>query len=154
MNLKFNQTIRQTLHESTVKDGMDMSFVIIDPQKKVIDFAGANTKIYIRQDDELLCVRGDKHPIGIFIGEELKDFISHIIPYHDGDIVYMFSDGIVDQFGGPDNKKLMSRRFGNFLMSNAEKSMRDQGQLLRHYYEEWQGENEQVDDVMVIGIKL
>jgi serine phosphatase RsbU (regulator of sigma subunit)/Tfp pilus assembly protein PilF len=154
MNLKFNETIRQTLHESTVKDGMDMSLCIIDTKNKIVEFSGANTKIFIKQDDELICVKGDKHPIGIFIGEELKPFQSHKVPYRDGDVLYMFSDGIVDQFGGPDNKKLLVRRFSEFLLANVDEPLPNQGQLLNNYFNSWKGDNEQVDDVMVVGVKL
>jgi len=154
MNLKFNDTIRQTLHESTVKDGMDMSLCIIDTEHKQVEFSGANARIFIKQDNELLCVKGDKHPIGIFIGEELKPFQSHKIPYRSGDTLYMFSDGMIDQFGGPDNKKLMIKRFGEFLLNNTESSMTSQGQQLNSYFNDWKGNNEQIDDVMVVGVKL
>lgn len=154
MNLRFNETIRQTLHESTVKDGMDMSLCIIDTEKKVIHFSGANTRVFIKQDEDLLCIKGDKHPIGIFIGEELKPFNMHTIPYQVGDALYMFSDGIIDQFGGPANKKLMVKRFSQFLIDHCEQPLNEQGKALNQYYNDWKGENEQVDDVMVLGVKL
>lgn len=154
LNRRFNETIRQTLHESTVKDGMDLSFCIIDENKKVIDYAGANAKIYLKQDDEMLCIKGTKQPIGIFIGEEIKPFDNHIIPYRTGDVLYMFSDGITDQFGGADNKKMMSRRLSEFLLATSNMEMREQGRAIREYFEQWRGNNDQVDDVMLLGIRL
>jgi len=154
MNRRFNDTIRQTLHESTVKDGMDLSFCIIDKEKKQIDFAGANSKIFIKQDSDMICVKGNKQPIGVFIGDEIQDFTSHIVPYRDGDVVYMFSDGFCDQFGGADNKKLMSKRLMRFLLDTSDLDVREQGRALREFFEQWRGHNEQVDDVMVLGIKL
>jgi predicted Zn-dependent peptidase len=66
----------------------------------------------------------------------------------------MFSDGMIDQFGGPDNKKLMIKRFGEFLLNNTESSMTSQGQQLNSYFNDWKGNNEQIDDVMVVGVKL
>jgi len=154
LNRKFNETIRQTIHESTVKDGMDISFCIIDEEKRIIDYAGANAKIFIKQDDDMITIRGSKQPIGIFVGEEMKPFQNHIIPYRDGDVLYMFSDGVCDQFGGAENKKLMSNRFKEFLLSTMGMKMPEQGKALREFFEQWRGSNDQIDDVMVLGIKL
>lgn len=151
----FNMMIRQTYEESAVKDGMDISLCIIDPKKGIINFAGANHDLHIVRNGEMTEVRGDKTAIGIFIGDEIKKFTSNHVQMMPGDCVYMFTDGYADQFGGASGeKKYFRKRLKKFLSSIAHEEMIHQRYLLKKDFNMWKADNEQIDDVLVVGIKF
>jgi serine phosphatase RsbU (regulator of sigma subunit) len=154
LNHHFNMTIRQTFEESTVKDGMDLSLCVIDLNNLSLDFCGAFNPLYLVRDGELLTFKGNKFPIGTFIGDEVKIFEGENISVKKGDMIYLFSDGFADQFGGEHNKKLMPRRFRDVVMANAAKPPKVQLYALESFFDEWRGHNEQVDDILVIGVRI
>jgi len=132
---------------------MDISLVIIDINAGKLDYAGANNPLYIVRDNQLLRFQADRMPIGIhFIS--FTPFINHVIDIKKDDYLYMFSDGYADQFGGPKGKKFMYKSFQDLLLRNHEKPMDLQKEILENTFEKWKGEKEQVDDVMVIGIRV
>jgi serine phosphatase RsbU (regulator of sigma subunit) len=92
--------------------------------------------------------------VGTFIGEELNQFTNHELNLKPGDVLYVFSDGYYDQFGGPNNKKFMSKRFRELLTEIHSLSMSKQKQALSEHMKDWMGENQQVDDILVIGIRI
>ena len=98
-------------------------------------------------------IKGNRQPIGN-VGFNLKQFTNHEIDIKQGDSFYIFSDGFMDQFGGPDNKKFKQPRFINTLLNNHDQSMEDQGLILERIFEEWKSDNYQVDDVLVIGFTI
>ncbi|MES2837094.1 MAG: tetratricopeptide repeat protein [Bacteroidota bacterium] len=153
-NILFNSTIRQTLEESTVKDGMDLSFCAIDRAKESLQFVGANHTLVQIRDGNLLTYRGNKFPIGIFIGEEVKQFTSETIHYKKGDTFYMFTDGYIDQFGEVTNRKFTRKRLYQILLEINKFSMEEQRQKLVTYFNDWRGNEEQLDDVLITGIRF
>ncbi len=154
VNNMFNLTIRQTFEESVVKDGMDLALCVIDLKRMQINFSGAYNPLYLVRDKELHIYKGDKFPIGIFIGDEVKKFSSTIIPIQNGDSIYLFSDGFVDQFGGNENKKLMPKRFRDLILENCHLPMKVQYYNYELFFENWKGNNEQVDDILMIGLRF
>ncbi|MCD6066465.1 MAG: protein serine/threonine phosphatase [Bacteroidetes bacterium] len=151
----FNMMIRQTYEESAVKDGMDISLCIVDPKKGTINFAGANHDLHIVRDGEMMEIRGDKNAIGIFIGDEIRNFTSNHVQMLPNDCVYMFTDGYADQFGGKSGeKKYFRKRLKKFLTSIAHEEMEYQQQSLKRDFNTWKADNEQIDDVLVIGVKF
>ncbi len=154
LNKGVTNTLRQKNEESKVKDGMDIVLLSIDGTNKIIEFAGANNPLYLIRDSKLIEIKGDKFPIGIFIGEELKHFTNHRIEYNKGDTVYLFTDGYADQFGGPLGKKFKYNQFKSNLLQMQNVSMLEQRDTLLNTIKSWQGANEQVDDILVIGIRL
>ena len=151
----FNMMIRQTYEESAVKDGMDISLCIIDTVNNRINFAGANHDLHVVRDGEMIEFKGDKNAIGIFIGDEIKTFTSTQVQLYENDCVYMFTDGYADQFGGETGEtKYFRRRLKKFLVSIADEEMEHQRELLRRDFNTWKGDNEQIDDVLVIGMKF
>lgn len=154
VNRHFNMTIRQTFEESTVKDGMDVALCVIDLNQKVIDFCGAFNPLYIVRDGQLHIFKGNKFPVGIFIGDEVKIFQGERIDIMEGDMIYLFSDGFSDQFGGEFNKKLMPHRFRDVILANATKATKIQLYALESFFEYWRGHHEQVDDILVIGFRI
>lgn len=154
LNERVTGALNQHHATSTVKDGMDMTLCAIDSNKKVVYFSGANNPMYFVRNNELQIIKGDKFPIGAYVGEQLQEFSNHEIEYNSGDTLYIFSDGFADQFGGPENRKFMYKRFRNLLLSIQDKMMDEQKQILNEHFENWRMDEEQVDDVLVIGVRL
>jgi serine phosphatase RsbU (regulator of sigma subunit) len=140
--------------EQQVKDGMDISLCVIDRQKKEMRWAGANNPLWVYRTDkkELEEWKGDKQPIGSHW--DLQPFTSHAIAIHPNDRFYLFSDGYVDQFGGPHGKKLMSKVFKQLILDSAHMDLASQRHYLETYFNDWKGDLPQVDDVCVICIML
>ena len=138
--------------ESEVKDGMDMAVISIGSDRKTLEFAGANNPMYLVRDGHLTQVDADKMPVSIY--DEMTDFKNISLEIKDNDRVYLFSDGYADQRGGPDNKKLKNKAFKNLILEHAHRPMKEQEKNLSQFYDQWKGNHEQIDDVMVIGIEI
>lgn len=154
LNKGVSNTLRQKMEESSVKDGMDISLCAFDTKRMVVEFAGAYNSLYHVRDGKLTEIKGDKFPVGIFLGEEMKQFTNHEVQVQQGDSLYIFTDGYVDQFGGPEGKKFKARQFQQMILSMQDKPMSEQGALLNETIERWRGQLEQVDDILVIGVKV
>jgi len=137
--------------DSVVKDGMDMTVCLIDFEKNKLLFSGANNPLYHIRNGELKQVKGDKMPVAIH--EVMDPFTLHERELESGDTFYTFSDGYVDQFGGPLGKKYLARNFRNLLVNIQDISMIDQGVRLDEVFEDYRTDVEQIDDVVVIGVK-
>lgn len=154
INAGISRTFRQEYSRSDIKDGMDMVFVAIDYHTMQLHFAGAKNPIYIIRNGVFTEYAGDKHPIGSYVGEEMKKFTNHTIAIQKGDCVYLFTDGFADQFGGPEGKKYMYRRFKNLLTELSTLPMSEQRIRIRAEFDAWIGSREQVDDICVFGIRI
>lgn len=142
-----------SLNSSEQKDGMDITVVTYDKETRVMEFSGANNPMYLVRSGELTVIKGDKQPVGYFLGTE-KPFTNHSIHILPGDVVYIFSDGYQDQFGGERDTKFMVGRFKKLLVANSTLPADDQVQVLDDTIEEWMGDTKQIDDILVIGIKF
>ncbi|MDP2387871.1 MAG: tetratricopeptide repeat protein [Bacteroidota bacterium] len=163
VNNDLSASLRQSFTESNVKDGMDLSLCCIDLKNMCIEYAGANNAIYIiSQDlDEITDpkklfkeIKADKQPIGTFESQYLKPFTNNVIPIKKGDTIYMFTDGYADQFGGPLGKKFKYKQFEELLLEIHKTPTDAQKDLLARTHENWRGVNEQVDDILVVGIRI
>lgn len=142
--------------EDSVRDGMDMALIVIHKDKKLIEFAGAFNPLYLMRDNEIITFKGSRHPIG-YIGERYNSsiFKKQQIPYFKNDILYLFSDGYADQFGGPEGKKFKYRRFRHLLLNIHKLPVDEQKSILHQKMEDWMGKDyPQVDDILLIGVKL
>lgn len=148
------QTLNENTGESSIKDGMDMTLCVFDFKKRKVDFAGANNPIILVRDNEVIKYKGDRFPIGAFVDNQPQVFSNNEIALNEGDLIYMFSDGYADQFGGPENKKFFTKRFEELLFEIHTKPMEEQKEILKNTLYEWMGNNDQVDDILVIGIKI
>jgi tetratricopeptide (TPR) repeat protein len=137
---------------SEVKDGMDISLASLNTTTREMKWSGANNPLWYLQDNELKEIRPDKQPIGLH--DYVKPFTTHNITLKKGDTVYLFSDGYADQFGGDKGKKFKYRQIQTKLVEIATASLKQQGDILHQVFEEWKGMLEQVDDVLMIGIRL
>ncbi len=144
-------SLGQSKEDSAVKDGMDIAICVIDKKKDKLQFAGAFNPMYFFRKNELTEVKGDKMPASIYM--KMNDFTIHEFDLQKGDTFYIFSDGYVDQFGGPKYKKFMSKNFKEILKGMQNKSMVKQAEKLDTVFEEWKKDVEQIDDVCVIGIR-
>ncbi len=144
--------LHQDGKEGKSKDGMDIAIIIMDMEKKVLEFAGAFNPLYYIRNGEISQVKADRMPIGIYPVNE--PFTNHVMEMQKGDCYYIFSDGYVDQFGAEDGSKLKARKFKNILLSNYQKTMNEQKKLLQKNFYSWKGEIEQIDDIIVIGIRV
>ncbi len=166
-------------NETTVRDGMDISLCAFDKKKRLLHFSGAKNPVYVvRKGSEekelgfeldaegknplkmeganiyLNEIKGDAHPIGAYVGNELKAFTNNSIELLEGDMVYVFSDGFADQFGGPSGKKYKYKTFKKFLLSISQFEPEKQRDMLIAEFDKWKGDNEQLDDVLVIGVRV
>ncbi len=145
------KSLNQVAEEDSIKDGMDIAICVVDFENNTLWYAGANSPLYLVRDGELIHYRADKMPVAIHY--RMDPFTLHKIDLHKGDAFYIFSDGYADQFGGPREKKFMSKQLKGTLVSMSGKSMLEQGERLNEIFEEWKGDNPQVDDVTLIGVR-
>lgn len=144
-------SLKQSIDEDRVKDGMDMTISVIDYKKNKLWFSGANNPLIFIRDGEIKSIRGDKMPVAIHY--RMNPFTLHEIDLKKGDCIYMFSDGYGDQFGGPKQKKFMIKHLKERLLEFYKLPMIEQGKKLDEVFEEWRGDSPQVDDVVLIGIR-
>lgn len=147
--------LRQKGHEGEQKDGMDLALHIIDKENNKIEFAGANNPLILIRNDEIIQIKADRMPIGIHERAD-EPFQNHEMEVFSGDVLYTFSDGFQDQFGGPDNKKFMIKKLKELLVGISKIPMEEQKEILRTTFFNWikSGATEQIDDVIVIGIRI
>ncbi|MEN8121328.1 MAG: tetratricopeptide repeat protein [Bacteroidota bacterium] len=155
VRISLNQEINQ------VHDGMDLTICVFDYKNNIIEFAGARNSIFYVVNDELTQIRGDVMDIGGVQREKERKFSKQIIPIEKDMVLYLFSDGYQDQFGGKSRQKFMRKPFKEYLLKNHKLPMAEQYYLLGQNFEEWRscGDDsgtmcDQVDDVLVIGLKL
>lgn len=157
LRYQIRHSLRQHGLPDESKDGIDMALCVIDTKNRKMQYAGAYNPLYIIRADqdmpELKEIKADRMPVGYYQGK-VKSFSNHNIPLEVGDIFYIFSDGFVDQKGGPDNRKFMSKNFKNLLLEIHEQPMHDQQSILDKTLTVWMGNNPQMDDILVIGFRV
>lgn len=135
------------------KDGMDCSLVSFDFETKTLTYSAANNGIWVIRQGELLEFAPDKMPVGKHDRDSIP-FKQEIVQLQKGDIVYTFTDGLPDQFGGDKGKKFKYKSLKNLLLENAQLPMNEQSEILQKTFISWKGDLEQVDDVCVIGVRI
>jgi serine phosphatase RsbU (regulator of sigma subunit) len=142
------------LEEISLKDGIDLAFCAYDYGKGFLEYAGAFNPLYIIRDNEILEFKGDRIIVGPDYGIERRSFTNQRVKLKKDDVIYLFSDGYPDQFGGPEGKKFKYRRFRHLLMAIHKLPMEEQHRRLEENINEWMGiSHDQIDDQMVIGIR-
>ncbi len=136
--------------DEEVKDGMDIALCSLEGNK--LQYAGANNPLWIIRNGEILETKANKQPIGKF--DNPLSYNTHSFELQKGDIIYIFSDGYVDQFGGEKGKKFKAKAFRKMLLDIENKNMDEQRLLIDNTFESWKGNLEQIDDVCVIGVRI
>jgi|GEM_PF-924633 len=139
--------------ESQNQDGMDIAVIEISKTKKTGTFSGANRPIYLIRDNEIIEIKGNKFPVGSYLSQE-KEFVNYEGLIRKGDTLYLFTDGYQDQFGGKEQKKFKTKNLKETLLSIQHHTMKEQKNILNTRMKEWKGELDQVDDILVIGIRF
>ena len=132
---------------------MDMVILRIDLKENKVMFSGANNSIYHQSGETLNELKGDKAPVGLY-HNELIPYTSVTFNIKKRDRLFATTDGLPDQFGGPKGKKLMYKAFESLLIANQTNSLSGLKQAMISDFDSWQGVNEQVDDITVIGLEI
>jgi ligand-binding sensor domain-containing protein/serine phosphatase RsbU (regulator of sigma subunit) len=142
-------------HHVYLNDGMDLSLCVLDRNEKYLEYSGAFNPLYIIRDETIIEIKANRFSVGanVRFNRGQLNFKSHKVPLQKDDILYLFSDGYSDQFGGPEGKKFKYRRFRHLLLTIHKIPLEKQLAILDASIEEWKGDNDQVDDIMVIGIR-
>lgn len=162
------KSLHQTGRDDESKDGMDVALCVLNKKTNRIEFAGANNPLYIISRYEITGVsntfsheglnlyeiKPDKMPIGIHAVAETTGFRNYELTLNKGDSIYIFSDGFADQFGGAKGKKFKYHSLKQLLLENCNKPMSDQKIALYTAFDNWRGKHQQVDDVVMIGIRI
>ena len=148
------KTFKESGTATSVKDGMDLALCCVDYNAMKLEFAGANNPVIIVRNGELIQIKGDKFPIGGAFANKDKTFTNHEIDIQKGDMVYVFSDGYPDQFGGPNGRKFLIKNFRDLLVEISGKELKEQHIHLENTLFEWMATENQIDDIIVIGIKI
>ncbi len=149
-------TLKQYEEGNNGRDGMDLALCKIDKEKKVIQFAGAHNPLYLLRNGELTEYKGSRKGIGgkPLLNKTEKDFENNVIPYQNGDKIFIFSDGLPDQIGGENRRKYQSKRIREVLTEREGLTIAHFEKYFSEDFYRWMGNEKQVDDVLLIGIEL
>jgi serine phosphatase RsbU (regulator of sigma subunit) len=135
------------------KDGMDISLLIIDYKNKTIEFAGAYNPLVLIRKGEIIEIEADRMPVGMYDKVDIP-FKSQLVELQTGDMLYAFSDGYEDQFGGPSGKKFMKKNLKNLFATISTESAEEQYNIIKKTFTEWKDKIEQIDDVTIVGLRM
>jgi ligand-binding sensor domain-containing protein/serine phosphatase RsbU (regulator of sigma subunit) len=135
------------------RDGMDIGFCVIDKKNAILEFAGAFSPLYIIRNNSIIEIRGNRFSVGLMEDTGGEKFENHSIHLRKDDMIYLFSDGYPDQFGGTEGKKFKYRRFRHLLLNIHTLPAGRQMEMLDQSIVQWMGDHEQVDDILIMGVR-
>jgi len=147
------KALKQTGREQEQKDGMDITLCGYDPSTGRLEFAGAYNPLYLVRNGALEEYKVDRMPISIY-DKDTQPFQSQVIDIQKGDLIYLFSDGYADQFGGPEGKKYKYKTLQEYLLQISGRTMPEQLDLLKQNFHSWKGALNQIDDVLLMGVRF
>jgi ligand-binding sensor domain-containing protein/serine phosphatase RsbU (regulator of sigma subunit) len=147
------KSLRQTGKNDETKDGMDISLCVIERNNNQLNYSGAFNPLLLVRNKQLETFKADKMPIGVFIIDEV-DFTNTIVETMPGDMLYLYSDGYQDQFGGEDKRKFLPKRLKELLVDISDLTMQQQYDQLDNTFTQWKADLSQIDDVLVMGIRI
>lgn len=150
---QLKRSLRQTGKDQEAKDGMDMALCILDTGANHLQYSGAYNPLILATQGEIQEYSADRMPIGIQLNEK-PTFTNHEIDLKPGDTFYIFTDGFVDQLGGPVGKKFMMKELKNLLTKINEKSLPEQRYILENTLADWMKGSEQTDDILIMGFRV
>ena len=150
---KIKTSLHQTGKPGEAADGMDVAFCILNKNRKKLEFSGAYNSLLIFQGGEPHEYHADRMPIGIYYGEK-ESFTNYEIDVQKGDVIYIFTDGFADQFGGPKGTKYMKYNIKKLLSEIFDKPMDEQRAILEKEFDDWKGSANQIDDVTILGVRI
>jgi serine phosphatase RsbU (regulator of sigma subunit) len=145
--------LKQQGRQGETQDGMDITLCSIDKKTLKLEMAGAYNPLYLIRKGELIRIKADRMPIGIYY-KKTKPFTNNEVQLQKGDMLYMFSDGYIDQFSGDTGEKLMTRNFKKYLLEIYKKPLAEQKVILEQKFDLWKADAEQIDDIIVFGVRI
>lgn len=152
LRYKLKKTLLKAEYNAPISDGMDISLIMINTQKMTMQFAGAYHKLIVVQNGEIKELSGDLQPIGFHLVE--TEFTKHVLEISEGTKIYFSTDGFVDQFGGASGKKYQYRKYRRLIHEISSLDMEQQKLILMKEHLEWKGINDQVDDILMLGLEI
>lgn len=146
------KSLRQTGKEGESKDGMDLALYVIDRKNMKLQFSGANNPLILIRNKEVIQVKADRMPIGFHL--VMDDFVNNEMDIEPDDMLYTFSDGYQDQFGGGDGSKFKIKQLKELMSEISDKPLDEQREIFNKTIENWKGTEEQIDDILLIGVKI
>lgn len=154
VNKGLSKVLQQKNDKTYVTDGMDIALCAFNPQKMILEYSGAYNPLWLVRNGDVMEFKADKFPVGAFVDKEIRIFQNHEIPVRKGDMIYLFSDGFADQFGGSEGKKFKYKQLKTMLTEISARTGAEQKAILERTFTEWMGKLGQVDDVLVIGVRI
>jgi serine phosphatase RsbU (regulator of sigma subunit) len=154
LNKGLSETLTYSVEENKLRDGMDIALCSLNFKLMELQYAGAYNPLFIIRNREFIEVKADSITVGSYTDAGSPKFTNHVIQVQKGDTIYIFSDGYADQFGGPEGKKFKINQFKNMLLTMNSIPLEQQKEMLERSIEEWRGVLQQVDDILVIGVRI
>ena len=155
MHAEVQRVLRQDTNESQAKDGMDIALCRVNVKTNAVDFSGAHRPMYLHKSGEFEEVKGDKYPVAGLHYRNRLPFVNNTVQLSKGDSFYIFTDGFPDQFGGPTGKeKIYSTRIQELIKEKGHLQMHEMGTVVENFFYDWKGKTKQLDDVLMIGVKI
>lgn len=154
LNAGIQHTLNQYKSAGELRDGMDIALCVFDHSRRKLQFAAAINPLYIIRDGMLIQSKGNRFSIGSYFDNKMRPFTNQEMELQSGDMIYLFTDGYPDQFGGEDDRKMSHRRFRELLMSIHHLPVDEQKQMLEDQLHAWMGSAKQTDDICVIGVRI
>ena len=153
MRSKIIESLNDHSSKTNNKDGMDMALCKLNLKTKTLDYTGANNPLVHISEGKINYIKGNSQPVGLSIIDN-KPFTNHHVKLKKGDMIYIYSDGYQDQFGGPKGKKYMVKKFKTFLTRLSALPIDEQRVKIQEEFHGWKGNHDQVDDICVMGIRV
>ncbi len=154
LNKGMSERMMHSVQEYRIKDGMDIAFCSFNKTKMILEYAGAYNPVYLIRNKVISEFKADKISIGNYLEDKEKHYTNHVVEVKEHDSIYLFSDGYVDQFGGPTGKKYKSNQLKQYLVTIQHLAMPEQREALENNLEGWRGNLEQVDDILILGFRI
>lgn len=152
LNDSIVKVLKQTDDVQSNRDGLDVAIIVLDDQSSIVKFAGAMRPLYLYRNGNRNIIKGDRYSIGGI--NSSKSFETKQIEVKKGDQLFIFSDGYADQFGGPRNSKMKLKVFQEYMDQITQLDMDEQARLLEKFFYDWMGDNNQMDDILLMGIEI
>ncbi len=152
LNNEVRRMLKQMQSDSDSRDGMDVGLISVDLENRIIEYAGANRPLFVAQGGRVEALQADRYPIGGVLTPE--HYTTQALRWSPGMTLYLTTDGYADQFGGPQRRKFLNRRLQELLQQTAHLPLPAQQAALEVAFDEWKGDNRQLDDILVIGLRL
>ncbi|HAA12944.1 MAG TPA: hypothetical protein DCE41_15125 [Cytophagales bacterium] len=149
---RLREGIKKSFRQNEQQDGMDASVCVFDHEQRELTFAGANNGVFLLRNDELMELKPVKNPVGHYLKE--RPFTAELLSLEAGDQIYLYTDGYIDQFGGPEDRKFNRKQMKTVLLANSHLPMAEQQVAFERSMESWQAETPQTDDCTLIGVRV